>query len=162
VRSLKPGAHTIEFVMEDAAGNPTTVYGPIEFPHPNGIVIGGGRSAGGLLRARLHVWFDKSHSRRFKSKYGVRVVTRGILRARNGHGIRGARVDVYHVIAHGKRRLLKTGLKTRSGGKLTLILPLNVDTRRIVFAYRAVRPGPVTSSQILRLTVTRNGRVYRK
>jgi hypothetical protein len=162
VRSLSAGAHTIEFGIEDAAGNAANVFGPIEFPHPNGIVVGGGRAAGGLLHARLHVYFDKSHTQRYTSRYGVRVVTRGILRARNGHGIRGARIDVFHVLSGGRRRLLKTGLKTRAGGKLTLILPLNVDTRRIVFASRAVRPGPVTSSQTLRLTVRRHGHVFQR
>jgi hypothetical protein len=61
----------------------------------------------------------------------------------------------------GTRRLLKTGLKSRQAGKLTLILPLNVDTRTIEFAFRAVRPGPITSRQRLRLTVrTKSGRVY--
>jgi hypothetical protein len=162
VRSLSAGAHTIEFGIEDAAGNTANVFGPIEFPHANGIVVGGSRAAGGLLHARLRVYFDKSHTRRYRSKYGVRVVTRGILRARNGHGIRGARIDVFHILSGGRRRLLKTGLKTRAGGKLTLILPLNVDTRRIVFAYRALRPGPVTSSQTLRLTVMRHGHVFRR
>ena len=69
-----------------------------------------------------------------------------------------ARLDVYHLLAHGKRkRLGKTGLKTRERGKFTLILPLNVDTRRIEFAYRALRPGKVTSRKILHLTVMRDG-----
>ena len=87
-------------------------------------------------------------------------MTRGILRNERGVGIQGARIDVYHV-RKGKRRLLKTGLKTRAGGKLTLILPMDVDTRQIEFAYRAVRPGPVTSRQTLRLNVrTRGGKLY--
>jgi hypothetical protein len=109
------------------------------------------------------MWFMKGHRRvgsRFTSRLGTRVVTRGILRDEHGRGIQGARIDVYH-IRRGRSRLLKTGLKTRSGGKLTLILPLDVDTRQIQFAYRAVRPGPITSRQTLRLKVrTRGGRLY--
>jgi hypothetical protein len=83
---------------------------------------------------------------------------RGLLRDRKGHGIQGARIDVYHLLENGKRkRIGKTGLKSRERGKFTLILPLNVDTRRIEFAYRALRPGKVTSSKILHLTVMRGG-----
>jgi hypothetical protein len=36
-----------------------------------------------------------------------------------------------------------------------------VDTRTVEFTYRALRPGPVTSRQRLRLTVRkRNGQIY--
>ena len=103
----------------------------------------------------------RNHGRRYTSRFGTRVVTRGVLRGRDGNGIQGARVDVYH-IRKGKRRLLKTGLKSRSGGQLTLILPLNVDTRRIEVAYRALRPGPITSRQRLSLTVLRKGKIYHR
>jgi hypothetical protein len=53
-------------------------------------------------------------------------------------------------------------LKSRAHGQLTLILPLNVDTRTVEFAYRALRPGPITSRQRLRLTVLRNGKVFHR
>ena len=54
-------------------------------------------------------------------------------------------------------------VKTRPDGRLTLILPLNLDTRRIVLAYRAFRPGPITSQIGLKLTVyDRNGQLVRK
>jgi hypothetical protein len=167
VRGLEPGAHTVELGVEDAAGNSTTVYGPLEFPRPNGDPTPPTASKTGtpsvtrLLHARVRVWFDKSKATRYTSRYGTRVVVRGLLRDRKGHGIESARLDVYHLLKNGKRkRLGKTGLKTRERGKFTLILPLNVDTRRIEFTYRALRPGKVTSRQILRLTVLRNGRVY--
>jgi hypothetical protein len=56
---------------------------------------------------------------------------------------------------------VKTGLKSRAKGALTLILPNNLDTRAIEYVYRALRPGPVTSSQRLHLTVRRGaGKVY--
>jgi hypothetical protein len=99
-----------------------------------------------LLRARLRVWFVNTHTFRSSSIYGQRVVVRGRLRDLRGHGVQGARIDVYHLRRTGKhRRLVKTGLKTRAHGDLTLILPLNVDTRRIEFAYRTLRPGPISS-----------------
>lgn len=163
VRSLPAGPHGVEIAVEDAAGNETAVYGPIEFPRIN-TVTGSSIPIAEALRARLRVWFVKApnNGRRYTSRYGTRVVTRGVLRTRSGRGVQGARIDVYH-IRDGKRKLLKTGLKTRARGRLTLILPMDVDTRQIEFAYRALRPGPITSRQRLSLKVlTRGGRVYHR
>ena len=155
VRALTPGPHGVELAIEDAAGNQTAVYGPTEFPRANG--------ENASTKATLKMWFAKGLRRlgsRLTSRLGRRVVTRGILRNERGVGIQGARIDVYHV-RKGKRRLLKTGLKTRARGALTLILPNDVDTRSIEYAYRAVRPGPVTSRSTLSLNVRkRNGKLY--
>jgi hypothetical protein len=163
VRALPAGPHGVEVVVEDAAGNQAAVAGPIEFPKPN-VASGSAAERAAALTGRLRMWFVKARSgnrRSFASTYGTRVVTRGVLRSRSGRGIVGARIDVYHIRRDGTRRLVKTGLKSRSRGRLTLILPNNVDTRTIEFAYRALRPGPVTSSQRLRLKVrTRSGRTY--
>jgi hypothetical protein len=162
---LTDGPHSIEMVVQDAAGNQTSVFGPVQFPKTNSGVSGASTPAqlANVRNATLKMWFVKARhrGRRYTSKLGQRVVTRGVLLGRDGRGIQGARVDVYH-IRKGKPRLLKTGLKSRSGGKLTLILPLNVDTRRIEFAYRALRPGPITSRQRLSLTVLRKGKVYHR
>ena len=155
VRPLSAGPHGVELAIEDAAGNQTAVYGPTEFPRANG--------TNASTRATIKMWFAKGKRRlgtRTTSRLGRRVVTRGILRDERGRGIQGARIDVFH-IRKGKKRLLKTGLKTRDHGQLTLILPNDVDTRSIMYAYRAVRPGPVTSRRTLRLDVRkRNGRLY--
>ena len=165
VRSLPPGPHVVEVAVEDAAGNQTTVAGPTEFPKPN-VGSGSPEARAAALTGRLRMWFVKSRTgnrQRLSSRFGHRVVTRGVLRARNGRGIVGARIDVYHIRRDGTRRLVKTGLKSRRGGALTLILPNNVDTRTIEFAYRALRPGAITSRQRLRLTVrTKNGRIYHR
>jgi hypothetical protein len=165
VRTLPAGPHIVELAVLDAAGNERTAFGPIEFPRANAAITGAStpEEIKNLRSARLKMWFVKaSHrGRRYTSRYGTRVVTRGILRGLNGRGIHGARVDVYH-IRNGKRRLVKTGLKSRAGGKLTLILPLNVDTRTIEYSYRALRPGPITSRQRLSLKVMRNGRVFHR
>jgi hypothetical protein len=165
VRKLKPGPHGVEVLVEDAAGNQTTVYGPVEFPKSN-IVTGSAVERAEALTGHLRMWFVRSKSRgrrSYTSTFGNRVVTRGVLRTSKGRGIVGARIDVYHIRSDGRRRLVKTGLKSRAKGALTLILPNNVDTRTLEFAYRAVRPGPITSRQRLRLTVrTKTGRVYHR
>jgi hypothetical protein len=163
VRSLPPGPHGVEIAVEDAAGNQTTVTGPIEFPKAN-VASGSPAERAAALTGRLRMWFVKAKSgnrTHYSSRYGNRVVTRGILRSRSGKGIVGARIDVYHIRRDGSRKLVKTGLKSRARGRLTLILPNNVDTRTIEFAYRALRPGPITSRQRLHLTVrTPSGRTY--
>lgn len=163
-RALPPGPHGVEIAVEDAAGNETAVFGPVEFPRPN-LATGSSVPIADILRGRLQMWFVKAPRRgtRLTSRFGTRVVVRGVLRTRSGRGIQGARVDVYHIRRDGTRRLVKTGLKSRAAGRLTLILPNNVDTRTIEFAFRAVRPGPITSRQRLRLTVrTRGGRIYHR
>lgn len=161
-RSLAPGPHSVQIDVEDAAGNTTSVYGPVSFPRLNTENAPSTPAAvKRLLNAKLKVYFAKNRTKSFSSIYGNRVVTRGILRDSRGKGVRGARIDVYHRLrSTGKRRLLKTGLKTRADGRLTLILPLNVDSRSIEYDFRAVRPGKITSQQIIKLNVMRNGRTF--
>jgi len=91
----------------------------------------------------------------FTSRFGNRTVTRGTLVTcgANPRPIIGARVDVVHVLPGNKRRR-KTGLRSRAGGKLTLILPIDLRTRSIQYAYRPdLRSTRVTSRVTLRLTV---------
>jgi hypothetical protein len=160
-RSLGAGPHAVEIAIEDAAGNSAVVYAT-QFPKLN--AEGAPNTPAGikrLLNANLKVWFVKTKNKRYTSQYGNRVVTRGRLLDTRGKPVRGARIDVFHRLrSSGHRRLLKTGLKTRADGRITLILPLNVDTRGIEFDYRAIRPGKITSRQILRLTVQRHGRTF--
>ena len=56
--------------------------------------------------------------------------------------------------------LVMDRLKTRDHGRLTLILPNNVDTRRIEYDFRPLWPGKVTSRQVLHLRVLHGGRTY--
>jgi len=177
VLKLPLAEHAVEVAVEDAGGNSTTVYGPVVLPKRNGDVAGGsgatpgtGTGVGGAgttpasgKDARLDAWFAANRRRALTNRYGRRVVVRGILRTRAKKAVGGARLDVYHEVGGKLRRLGKTGLKTRPDGRLTLILPLNLDTRRIVLAYRAFRPGPITSQLGLRLTVRdRHGRLVRR
>lgn len=161
-RSLSPGPHSIEIAVEDAAGNTASVYGPVQFPRTNTESAPSTPAAvQRLVNARLKVYFAKTRKKGFTSAYGTRVVTRGILRDSRGKPVRGARIDVYHRLrSSGKRRLLKTGLKTRADGRLTLILPLNIDSRSIEYDFRALRPGKITSQQVLHLRVMRHGKTF--
>ena len=112
--------------------------------------------------ARLRMYFAKNKKTAFASRYGKRTVIRGRIVNCKGKSIVRARIDVIHVIK-GKRHLVKTGLRSRAGGRLTLILPMNVKTRDLRFEYRGnLLSTKVTSRSILHLTVrNRKGRVLR-
>jgi hypothetical protein len=145
---------------------------------PTGQVPGGGasgsRGAGGteLSRlangvrggscGRLKMYFVRNHKTSFRSSYGRRAVVRGRIVNCKGQSIVRARIDVIHVIK-GKRHLIKTGLRSRDGGKLTLILPSNIKTRDLRFEYRGnLLSTKVTSRSKLHITVrNRHGKVLR-
>jgi hypothetical protein len=156
---LADGVHTIQVDVEDAAGNraPVVAQGT-RFTVRNGKP--NGSPAGRTANGRLKMWFAslaKTKGTRRSSIYGERVVVRGTLRDRKGRGIRGAEVEVFHYV-NGRPRLLKTGLRSRRYGRLTLILPMNLfgdarGQRRIAFYYRATRPGAVTSKANVYLTI---------
>jgi hypothetical protein len=98
--------------------------------------------------------FVANHAESLTDTYGERQVTRGRIVSCGAHpeGIVGARIDVIHIV--GGRRLVKTGLRSRAGGALTLILPLNLTTREIEYDYRGkLDSTKVDSRQILHLTV---------
>ncbi|MBJ7332282.1 MAG: hypothetical protein JHC95_20465 [Solirubrobacteraceae bacterium] len=156
VSKLPAGEHVVEVQVEDAAGNAATVYGPETLPRLNGERMDGAatqqEAVQAALGARVHVYFQANKKRAFSSRYGRRVVVRGNLRDAKNRPVVGARLDVYHLVG-GKKSLVKTGLKSRKGGRITVILPMNLGTRKIQFAYRALRPGKITHSQTLSLTV---------
>jgi hypothetical protein len=106
----------------------------------------------------------KNLGRSFTSRFGNRTVTRGqlVTCGSNPKPIIGARVDVVHVLPGNKRRR-KTGLRSRAAGKLTLILPIDLRTRNIEYAYRPdLRSTRVTSRITLHLTVkNKAGRTLR-
>jgi hypothetical protein len=133
----------------------------------NNETLGGARSATSLTNgvrgstcARLRMYFVRNHKTAYASRLGRRAVVRGRIVNCKGKSIVRARIDVIHVI-NGKRKLVKTGLRSRSGGNLTLILPMNVKTRTLRFEYRGnLLSTKVTARSTLRLTVrNRKGRV---
>jgi hypothetical protein len=111
--------------------------------------------------ARLKMRFAGGR-RSIASRFGTRKVVRGRIVNCKGKSIVRARIDVIHVV-NGKRRLVKTGLRSRAGGALTLILPSNIKTRELRFEYRGnLRSTKVTSRSVLHITVRdRRGRTLR-
>ncbi len=108
----------------------------------------------------LTMYFDRNRKHSLSSLVGTRNVTRGRIVTCRGHkSIVGAKIDVIHII-NGRRHLIKTGLKSRPGGKLTLILPSNLTSRNIEYDYRGrLDSTHVTSRVTLHLVVhKRNGR----
>jgi hypothetical protein len=98
------------------------------------------------------------------NRFGTRAVTRGrlVTCGANPKSIVGARIDVVHVLPGNKRRR-KTGLRSRAGGLLTLILPIDLRSRKIEYSYRPdLDSDKVTSRVTLNLTVkNRAGKVLR-
>ncbi|MBA3328727.1 MAG: hypothetical protein H0T43_10540 [Solirubrobacterales bacterium] len=128
---------------------------------------GGIGSANGprVTCGRVSMRFVLNRRQSITNRFGRRLVTRGrlVTCGRNPRPIVGAKIDVTHVIRGGKR-LTKTGLRSRPGGRLTLILPLNLRTRSIQYSYRPdLRRQRVSSRRTLRLTVRSNntGRILR-
>ena len=140
---------------------PVTVVGSGE----NGRIgsSSGARATCGRISMRF-VRGRRNVGRSMTSRFGTRTVTRGrlVTCGAKPRSIVGARVDVVHILPDG-RRLRKTGLRSRAGGKLTLILPIDLRTRRIEYGYRPdLRSTRVTSRVTLRLTVRNSkGKIMR-
>ena len=117
----------------------------------------------GSTCGKLTMYFTANHKRSLTSRLGRRQVVRGRIVNCSGHSIVRARIDVIHVLKNGKRKLVKTGLRSRDGGKLTLILPLNLKTRDLRFEYRGnLLSTKVTSRSTLHITVrNRHGKLIR-
>ena len=117
----------------------------------------------GSTCGKLTMYFTANHKRSLTSRLGRRQVVRGRIVNCSGHSIVRARIDVIHVLKNGKRKLVKTGLRSRDGGKLTLILPLNLKTRDLRFEYRGnLLSTRVTSRSTLHIKVrNRHGKVVR-
>jgi hypothetical protein len=108
----------------------------------------------GSTCGHLTMYFAKNHKRSMTSRLGHRQVVRGRIVNCAGHSIVRARIDVIHVLKNGKRKLVKTGLRSRDAGKLTLILPLNIKTRDLRFEYRGnLLSTRVTSRSTLHIKV---------
>lgn len=156
----------------DTSPGPGPGPGPNPGPNPNnggsshsdssaslGVLANGVR--GGTC-AHLTMRFSPGSKKSITSRYGTRKVVRGRIVNCKGQSIVRARIDVVHIV-NGKRKLIKTGLRSREGGKLTLILPRDIKTRDLRFEYRGnLRSAKVTSSSVLHITVrNRAGKVLR-
>ncbi|MCW3015447.1 MAG: hypothetical protein JWO02_2539 [Solirubrobacterales bacterium] len=111
----------------------------------------------------LKMYFQPNKKKLFGSTYGNRVLTRGTLVSCSGKPIVGGRIDVFHTIKGRTTRIRKTGVRSRDGGKITLILPMNLTTRTIAFEYRGnLASSKVTARQTLSLVVRYKGKVITK
>ena len=117
----------------------------------------------GSTCGRLRMYFAANHKTKLTNRIGTRRVVRGKIVNCSGKGIVRARIDVIHVLKNGKRKLVKTGLRSRAGGALTLILPMNLKTRDLRFEYRGnLLSTKVTSRSTLHMLVrNRHGKVLR-
>jgi len=133
------------------SGGPTSIVivrrsSTITRPIRNGI--------NGSSCAHMRMFFDlephgrvsKRGPRALTTMPGVRRVVRGYIRNCKGKPIVHAKIDVVHYV-HGNLHLMKTGLRSRRGGKMTLILPNNLTTRKIVFTYRGFLNRPDVASR---------------
>jgi hypothetical protein len=117
----------------------------------------------GSTCGKLTMYFTANHKRSLTGRLGKRQVVRGRIVNCAGHSIVRARIDVIHVLKNGKRKLVKTGLRSRDGGKLTLILPMNLKTRDLRFEYRGnLLSSKVTSRSTLHIKVrNKKGKLVR-
>jgi hypothetical protein len=146
--------------------NPVTFETGSNLPGSNGGgVFGGSASSGaGVTKtvfvgapngnnasecAHIRVFFDlerfgkptSSGPTALSSRTGIRHVIRGVVRNCKGKPITKAKIELVNII-HGKRHLVKTGLRTRGGGKFTMITPNNYTSRTLEFQYRAFVMDP--------------------
>ncbi len=138
-----PGPTTTQTVTVKA---PTTVGGASTTPVRNG--------TNGSNCARLTMYFAKNRRSALGVKFGKeRVVTRGRIVNCNGKSIVRARIDVYHILPNGKK-LVKTGLRSRALGRVTLIMPRNLFSRKLRFEYRPdLNSSKVATRRTLKINV---------
>lgn len=171
-RALPEGRHTVRVVVEDAAGNQTTAYGPTTKtlrrtvagdggPTPLGpaspLPAGPGPLNGSPASVKAHLlaqWAGRE-SRQRTVRYSQRPTVKGQLTTPTGQPIRDA--DVRVLIRRDARNsplLERDSLKTDRRGRFRWKLPKHISSRNIEFSYRwHVRdPAPVAKSR-LRLRV---------
>jgi hypothetical protein len=117
--------------------------------------------------AHLKMFFDlerfgrpsKSGPTALTSRTGIRHVIRGTIKNCKGQPIVKAKIELVNII-NGKRHLVKTGLRSRPGGELTMITPNNYTSRTLEFQYRAfVNDKRIASRFLLHFhAINRQGR----
>jgi hypothetical protein len=164
-------------VASGGEGTPPTFNSGSNQPGSNGGGLFGGNSANSTTInkfinnaangtnasecAHIRAYFDLEANGRptshgptaLASRTGIRHVIRGVVRNCAGKPIVKAKIELVNII-HGKRHLVKTGLRTRGGGKFTMITPNNYTSRTLEFQYRAFLNDPrVAARAHLRIKV---------
>lgn len=146
----------------NTGSNAGAVLGATAPPRVNGV--------NGSGCARMTIFWDlkRTHApatsgpTSVKSRFGVRHIYRGRVVNCRGQGIVNAKLDVVHYI-RGNMKRMKTGIRTRGGGKFTLINSSNLKSRRIVVTYRGFvnRPKVATRKTLRIVVLNRFGRILR-
>ncbi len=155
---LTNGQHQLKVIVQDAAGNSSTVYADtisIDNPSAGGAAgsgavasaIGPGSPAAdrGPLngtnasdQATLTARWSSTAKAMRTSRYGASEEITGRLTAPGGVGISGASIDVDETPAYeGARTVSLAGVRTGPTGEWTLTLPRDTSSSALRFAYRS-------------------------
>jgi hypothetical protein len=146
---LPQGQHVVRILLEDAAGNRTTVFGPLTRNITSGAAIGpgsdvalrgaaNGDGASDLARLSAH-WGRRGGRTLLVSPFGRTHVVRGRLRTADGAPIANAAIDVVSKTTAVNARELgkRVGPRTGSDGSWYVVLPRRVSSRDVTFRYRS-------------------------
>jgi hypothetical protein len=148
-RQLPQGDHRVRILVEDAAGNRTTVFGPVTRnitaseavgPGSDPALRGAANGDGASDSARLTAHWGRRGSRTLLvSRFGRTHVVRGRLRTADGAPIANAALDVVSkTTAVNARELAKrSGPRTGADGAWFVVLPRGVSSRDVTFRYRS-------------------------
>ncbi len=146
---LPQGQHVVRVLLEDAAGNRTSIFGPVTRTITSSDAIGpgsdpalrgaaNGDGASDLARLTAH-WGKRGSRTLLVTKFGRRHVVRGRLRTTDGAPIANAAIDmVSKTTAVNARELAKrAGPTTGADGGWRVALPRGVSSRDVSFRYRS-------------------------
>jgi len=158
---LPEGSHTVRVIVEDAAGNQTTAYGPVSktisrtaAPGPADPGPENGTPAVG--DANMKVSWEGRESATRSIRYDQQPVLRGQLTTKAGQPIKDAAVRVSITrTSRNSPPFERESLQTNSEGRFRWKMPKGSSSRTITLSYRRrVRdPQPVVS-KTLKLQVT--------
>jgi hypothetical protein len=146
---LPQGRHVVRVLLEDAAGNRTTVFGPVARsiaangavgPGSDPALRGAANGDGASDRVRLTAHWGRRGSRTLLvSRFGRTHVVRGRLRTEDGAPVANATIDVVSKTTAVNARELgkRNGPLTRSDGSWFVVLPRGVSSREVTFRYRS-------------------------
>jgi hypothetical protein len=146
---LPQGRHSVRVLLEDAAGNRTSIFGPVTRTITSSDAIGpgsdpalrgaaNGDGASDLARLSAH-WGRRGSRTLLVSRFGRTHVVRGRLRTADGAPIANAAIDmVSKTTAVNARELAKrSGPKTGADGTWRIALPQGASSRDVTFRYRS-------------------------
>lgn len=154
-KDLPEGVHAVRVLVEDAAGNQATVYGPTTKrlrrtdPGPN-------NGSPAVDDARLQVAWEGRESDLRSIRFDQQPVVKGQLTTAKGQPIRSAYVRT--TITRDARNsppFERTSLRTDEEGRFRWKLPRGMSSRSLVFAYhQRVRDDEPVAVRKLRLRVS--------